>query len=195
MKPVPSCPCLSLPFGNPIGFVPASRGGVYIEYNERPLRQMGYYHFTFKGCLYGILWLAMLFACIGTAVGFFGRHWWVFELASHFPLQYSAILLTSGLICLYLGNYRTAIIAGAFALANLYLIVPYYVANHAVASAPYDNARRLRAMLINVNHGNQSYEKVREFISLTDADFIVLLEVNEQWLEELQPIEVAYPYS
>ena len=156
---------------------------------------MGYNLFTVKSSLYGFLWLAMLFACIGTTVGFFGRHWWVFELASHFPLQYSAILLTSGLICLYLGNYKTTIIAGAFALANLYLIVPSDTEVHAKAPSTYRESRKFRALLINVNHGNHDYEKVRRFISLTDADFIVLLEVNEQWLEELQPIEVAYPYS
>ena len=125
---------------------------------------MGYNHFTVKGGLYGILWLAMLIACIGTIVGFFGRHWWVFELSSHFPLQYSAILLTSGLICLYLGNFRTAILAGAVALANLYLIVPFHGEIHAEESAPRGDARRLRGILINVNHGNHAYEKVRKYI-------------------------------
>jgi endonuclease/exonuclease/phosphatase (EEP) superfamily protein YafD len=137
----------------------------------------------------------MLFACIGTAVGFFGRHWWVFELASHFPLQYLAILITSGLIYLYLGNFRTAIIAGAFALANLYLIVPFNTEVHAKAPSTYRESRKFRALLINVNNGNHDYEKVRKYIRTAQPDFIVLLELNEAWMEELRPIKAAYPYE
>jgi len=156
---------------------------------------MGYSLFTIKGGLYGILWLAMLFACIGTTVGFFGRHWWVFELASHFPLQYSVILLASGLIYLNLGKYKTALLASAFALANLYLIVPFHGEIHAEELAPRGDARRLRATLININHGNHAYEKVRKFIRTVQPDFMVLLELNEAWMEELRPIKAAYPYE
>ena len=150
------------------------------------MRQMGYSLFTVKGGLYGILWLAMLFACIGTAVGFFGRHWWVFELTSHFPLQYSVILLTSGLIYLYLGKYKTALLASAFALANLYLIVPFDTEVHAKAPSTYHESRKIRALLINVNHENHAYEKVRKFIGTAQPDFMILLELNEAWMEELR---------
>jgi endonuclease/exonuclease/phosphatase (EEP) superfamily protein YafD len=141
-----------------------------------------------------LLSAATILACIGTTAGFLGRDWWVFELASHFPVQYSAVLLTCALIYLIRAKYTTALVVAIFASVNLYLIIPSNVEVHAKASSSYRESRKFRVLLINVNHGNQNYNKVREFIRLTDADFIVLLEVNEEWLEELQPIEAAYPY-
>jgi len=149
---------------------------------------------TVKGCLLIILHLTTALACIGTIVGYFARAWWIFELASHFPVQYLVILLTCSLIYLARAKYTTAVTVAAFAFINLYLVVPFDAEVHAKAPSTYRESKKFRALLINVNHGNQNYKKVREFIRLTDADFIVLLEVNEQWLEELQPLETAYPY-
>lgn len=156
---------------------------------------MRIYSLIVKRNLSNVLHLAVLIACIGTAIGFLGRHWWVFELASHFPVQYLVILLTCSLIYLTRAKYTTAVIVTVFAFINLYLVVPFDAEVHAKAPSTYRESKQFRALLINVNHGNQSYEKVREFIRLTDADFVVLLEVNEQWLEELQPIKATYPYS
>jgi len=149
---------------------------------------------TVKGCLLIILHLTTALACIGTIVGYFARAWWIFELASHFPVQYLVILLTCSLIYLARAKYTTAVTVAVFAFINLYLVVPFDAEVHAKAPSTFHESKKFRALLINVNHGNQNYKKVREFIRLTDADFIVLLEVNEQWLEELQPLETAYPY-
>jgi len=145
--------------------------------------------------LSGLLMLATLLACIGTAVGFLGRHWWGFELASHFRVQYLVIILVSGVIYLSRAKYRTAIVAGVFALVNVYLIVPFYAEIHAELSSSHAQARKIRALLINVNQGNNDYGKVREYIRLAEPDFMVLIEVNKAWMLALRPLLSDYPYA
>ena len=42
---------------------------------------------------------AVVAACLCTAAGFFGRHFWAFDLASHFRVQYF-VLLSVGAVLL-----------------------------------------------------------------------------------------------
>jgi len=215
-----------------------------------------------KEGVFGLLLLATIFACMGVPVGYLGRHWWVFELASHFPVQYAAILLTSTFIYLGRAKYGAALVVGLFTLVNLHHAVPFNADSHAEASlvqsrprttdlrpwpwstalarilghSPHEiaargvhkaltekvisqgesphsrtmpsvvrprgsrqvvrsKARKIRALLINVREGNRSYEKVSELIRLVKPDFAVLLEVDELWIEGLNPIMAAYPYE
>ncbi|WP_375558624.1 endonuclease/exonuclease/phosphatase family protein [Bernardetia sp. OM2101] len=50
-------------------------------------------------------------------------------------------------------------------------------------------------LLINVLSSNTNYEKVRELIKNTDADFVVIIELNQKWEDELKKIKTDYPYK
>jgi len=134
-------------------------------------------------------------ACIATIVGFLGRQWWFFELFSHFRVQYFFILAACSLIFLAMRNHRMAMLAGVFAFANLYLFQPFQGQSTVRASVAVGQEQRLRALLVNVNTGNQAYTKLYQLVSSTSPDIVVLLEVNEVWIQALQPLLKHYPYT
>jgi len=48
---------------------------------------------SFRMLPWGLLWSGTAIACLCSMVGFWGRIWWPFELASHFRVQYFFFLL------------------------------------------------------------------------------------------------------
>ncbi len=139
---------------------------------------------------WGLLSSAMAIVCISTVVGFLGRLWWPFELASHFRAQYFFFLLASTFLFLIGRKWKGAILAGVFALINLSLIVPF----HLGTPSAHSGGRTYRALLINVNKSNQAYGKVRKLIRSVKPDFMVLVEVNQTWVDELQKTQDNYPF-
>ncbi len=140
---------------------------------------------------WGLLSAAAGMVCIGTVAGFLGRLWWIFELASHFRAQYFLFLLACGFLFLIGKRRWPAILTGVFALINLSLIIPLYIAG----SFAHSGDRMLRAMLINVNLSNRAYGTVRTFIRSLDPDFIVVVEVTPRWMNELEKMQADYPFS
>ena len=145
----------------------------------------------FRILSWGLLSLATVITCMATAVGFLGRYWWPFELASHFRVQYFVFLLASSFIFLLKRKRRTAALVGIFAIINLSLIVPLYFGG----SFAHGEERTLKAVLFNLNRSNHAYAKVRKFLRSSDPDFVVLLEVNRVWMKELQKMRADYPFS
>ena len=138
-----------------------------------------------------LLTTATAIICTCTAVGFGGRLWWIFELASHFRVQYFFFLLASTFILLMWSRQREAILAGVFALINLSLIIPFYV----TAPTVYAGGRMHRALLFNVNSSNRAHEEVRKFIHSMEPDFMVVVEANQTWVNELRKTEENFPFS
>lgn len=135
----------------------------------------------------------LIAAAVGllSLVGFLGRYWWVFELASHFRSQYFWISLSSALLFAILGRPLAASGSGVVALLNLVLIVPFYQ-----RPVPVDaQARVYRLLWVNVLQPNKCYPKVLALIESTTPDVIAMCETNRTWIQELSPIESRYPYS
>lgn len=140
---------------------------------------------------WGLLAAGTIVASVATVVGFLGRPWWIFELASHFRAQYFLFLVGSAFLFLLGRKRRTAIIVSVFALVNLLLIVPFYFGS----SWTHAGRRTFRAVLVNVHTSNQEHERLQNFIRFVEPDFMVLLEVDRQWLDQLQPLQAEYPFS
>jgi endonuclease/exonuclease/phosphatase (EEP) superfamily protein YafD len=142
---------------------------------------------------------------VGTLAGFLGRRWWVFDLFSHFRTQYFLILAVVILIFLAGGRYIQAALSAVFALLNLGLILPVYriapphagkvmptvKTDHRNPSSPL----RYRVLLANVLQRNREYARVEELIRSADPDIIILIEINCKWMDALDPVLKAYPYS
>ncbi len=140
--------------------------------------------------LWGLLSAATVVACAATVVGFLGLLWWVFELASHFRVQYACCLGAAALVFL-LGRKRWwAGVAGVFALVNVCLIAPLY---SGAAAVPAEGPT-VRALLANIYTGNRAHDKFLAFAGSTDPDIIVLLEVNRRWMSELSGLRGEYPH-
>ena len=126
-----------------------------------------------------------------TLIGFAGRFWWFFELFSHFRLQYLFALTIVSILLLPGGKLRLASVFGLCAILNFAVIVPYYIgARKAVEGVP----PVLRAVSINVNTANKSYDLVRQYVLETSPDFLLLVEVDDAWLNGIADVERLYPY-
>jgi endonuclease/exonuclease/phosphatase (EEP) superfamily protein YafD len=89
-----------------------------------------------------------LYGC--SLVGLLGAWWWIFDLLSHFRVQY---------------------LLGLLAITLVYVI-----------------GKRWRFMIVTGVH------LLPEYIQETDPDFVVLLEINQQWLDDLNMPALGYSY-
>ena len=133
--------------------------------------------------------------CFASSLSFFSRHWWVFELASHFRLQYFIILFLSSLFLFLRAYYKSGVVVGIFAFVNLITLVPFETVVHAKSPGVIKKGESYRAVLVNVDHGSNEFTKLNEYVRSVHPDFLVLLEVNERWMAKLQELREKFPYS
>lgn len=130
--------------------------------------------------------------CAVSLAGFLGQWWWVFDLASHFRVQYVVVLLLTCAILVSLRHRGFAAVAGAFAILNLSLIATMYLPPPGSSKSAADGAR---ALLVNVNTANTHYQAVLDLVARCDPDLLVILEVDDRWMSELQQLTAHYPHS
>jgi endonuclease/exonuclease/phosphatase (EEP) superfamily protein YafD len=140
--------------------------------------------------LRGFLTAAGALFSLATLAGFGELLWWVLDLFAHFRVQYFLVLSAVALMLLVLKRPRTAALFALFAMVNLVFIAPLYFGRPDVSGDPAS----LRAMLLNVNRGMGDPDRVKEVISDYDPDFLVLEEVNYQWLIDLKDLTAEYPH-
>lgn len=140
----------------------------------------------------GVLTLAGALTSAATLFGFAGRLGWLFELASHFRVQYFIVLALAACSLALLKAYSPAIFFAVFALINLSLIVPFYLRGPQIGA---EGSPNLRVFQLNINMGNEKYGRVASAIDENDPDFVVLAEVNEKCLTHLKKLDKTYPYS
>lgn len=127
-----------------------------------------------------------------TLISVLGDLWWLFELTTHFPLQYGVIL---GAVSLSLAGgrrFKTAALFGALAVFNFSRISSRYL--------PQENpsgmfAGKLRVMEINVETSNIRYDLVKNLVLKEAADLVLFLEVNARWVKELKELRSLYPHA
>jgi endonuclease/exonuclease/phosphatase (EEP) superfamily protein YafD len=139
--------------------------------------------------------IGALVVCAATLAGFLGRGSWVLDLFSHFRLQYLLLLAGAGALFLLAERYPQALAAGLFAGLNLFLMAPLYLKRGGQKPARSGNSRgSYRVLLANVLQDNGAFGTVRHQIRSEEPDFIVLIEVNKTWIDQLKPVLEAYPF-
>jgi len=137
-----------------------------------------------------LLDVATLLTCLATLAGFLGRRWWMLELASHFRLQYFALLALSSSLYFVRGSFLIGALAILFASLNLRLLLPYY----AKRQAAEPKEKIYRAVVANILRKNRSYDRVLRIIHETNPDIIVLIEVSQAWMQALKDLRTEYPF-
>ncbi|MBD1911000.1 MULTISPECIES: endonuclease/exonuclease/phosphatase family protein [unclassified Leptolyngbya] len=125
--------------------------------------------------------------------GFLSRWNFVFDLVTHFRVQY---LLVSGLLfALFLGRHpRWGWKLSLFCLVlNLSQVVPWYFPVP-VAHAATDGSA-LRVMISNVQAKNRNYQALTELIRKEQPDLLILLETNPAWLQTMDSVASLLPYG
>jgi endonuclease/exonuclease/phosphatase (EEP) superfamily protein YafD len=144
-------------------------------------------------------WLDRLAAAGAVAVsialllGELGRFNWLFELFSHFLVQF---FLALAVTAAYLLLRRRRLWCGAVVLLTLvpaWRLAPYAPLTSDTRAAAADS-HRLRVMTINVHASSDHYDLVRAEIERLDPDIVFLPENTNRWAAALAPLRARYPY-
>jgi endonuclease/exonuclease/phosphatase (EEP) superfamily protein YafD len=138
----------------------------------------------------GILRVAVVICCAATAVSFFGRNWWLFELTTHFRVQYAVALVLAGVLLLALRRFRIAAASMLFALPNVAVIAPIYVPNHSSPTA----GSPVKAIFMNLSVTNREYGKAVDLVRSSHPDFLAVAELSPAWLTNLRQHLQDYPH-
>lgn len=144
--------------------------------------------------------LLLIILAVGTAgvgllslLGWLGGVWWVLDIASHFRLQYGVILIVAGVLAWWLGSPGLGLIAALLAFSNLIVVIPlYWRPGQALAATGQSPVRRV--LFANLWQPNQSHADVLHLVEQINPDLILLVESNQRWLDELEPLRQTYPF-
>jgi len=128
---------------------------------------------------------------LATLFSFLGRFGWFFDLFSHFHLQYAWALGVVVVILALLRQWWP--LAAALLLLSPHLVCLSYYAPVRTA-VPAGDSAALQVVAFNVLRSNQRYEEVLGFLQESDADILLLVEVDEDWLAALRPLEKSHPH-
>ena len=126
---------------------------------------------------------------VATLFGFLGRLYWVFDLFSHFRVQYMQLCLVLIAVALWKRLNRRAVALVLLACLNYACVLPLYFGR-----PPAAQDKPIRAMLMNLNAGNGNSGQVLSAIRDADPDILVLLEVTHKWSAELEVLSSDYPH-
>jgi len=130
------------------------------------------------------LWLATGLAALGAEA-------WLFELFTHFRLQYAALFGLSLLVLVAARRWLPALIAAAGLLLHGTVLMSAAAAEHGPSAT--GNGPQLRVVSFNAWSGESAVEHVPAFLADIDADVVVLQQVEPQWIEPLAAALPDYP--
>ena len=160
-------------------------GSVAIVFNWKSVTQP-VIHF------WGLAAAAGTVALVCSFAGFAARLGWLFELTSHFRLQYTIFLLVLGVAFTLRKRVLPASIFLAGALINFLTVAPFLPGTR--SAEPVD-AQKLRVLLINVHSANPDSARVLGLIEQTQADLVLLEEITPQWMDRLAGLRPHYPHA
>ncbi|WP_099864769.1 endonuclease/exonuclease/phosphatase family protein [Pararhizobium haloflavum] len=141
--------------------------------------------------------------CVATGLALIETdEWWIRVL--DFPrLQIAAVLLIALLIYRWTGPCGAtagALLTAASVVALLWqawMIVPYTAAwpQQLLSAEVCTGDARVRFLLANVLQENRQFDRLLDLVAETDADIILLTEIDDQWTEAIEPLAGTYPYT
>ncbi len=125
--------------------------------------------------------------------------WWI--RVFDFPrLQFVLVIVLAMALLLVLRTGKPWLWGGLGLLAlgfQLFQLYPYspLVAKQAVAAARCSEANRLALLSVNVLQSNRDYGRMLGYLKDADADIILAMETDAEWVEALSPLEAQYPHG
>ena len=138
--------------------------------------------------------LIFILTCVTilTIFGFLGQYWWVFDLVSHFRLQYFIVLVVLVVFFVKEKKWKSMGVGLFFGVANFILISPYI---GTINSDTEEGQPKIRILSMNLSHTNSSYKKAILLIRKTQPSVLVLQELSNSWENGLGEALVQFPYS
>jgi endonuclease/exonuclease/phosphatase (EEP) superfamily protein YafD len=135
--------------------------------------------------------LAIYVATLGPLVCFAARSWWIFDLASHFRLQYVFWMTAGTILFAGLRMWELAALSGVLLVVHARSLWPFY-APRTPGKARNSN---LRVVSINVWNQNDKFGLVLDFVRRVAPDIAVFLEINSAWESALGALGDGWRYS
>ncbi len=127
-----------------------------------------------------------------TIAACFGQAGWLFELCSHFRIQFLIVNILLLLLALFKKRFVIAVIAAFSACVNF--VEVFNTDSGGFVVSP-NVGPSIRALLFNLNSTNYRLDAVREFIKDSNPDVIVILELSETAIRILALQDLGYLYS
>lgn len=126
-----------------------------------------------------------------TWLGSLGRYGWMFDLLSHFRLQY--IVACAAVLIFALFRRRTWLVLASL-ISLLWNVQIVHAFHQTAEKVETKTGKPLRVMTFNVMTSNENHVAAIEHVLQADADILCLLEVDETWRMSLEPLRVKYPH-
>lgn len=122
-------------------------------------------------------------------LGLFAEKFWWLDLLTHFRIQYAFCLLVAAIVLYFLNERRWAAVSGCCSLMLAVWTYPYWL--------PYQQPREgdYTIMAYNLRTANQQYEKVTDYLREVKADMVLVIEINEEWNNQLESLGDFYPHQ
>lgn len=127
-----------------------------------------------------------------TSASLLNPFYWLFDVLTHFNIQYTIALIVCLIMVLVLRSSRRYALLFALALlVNAYFLFPYFWPQS--ASSASGNA--LRVMNLNVFTDNREYQRISGYLREASADVVFLSEIEPELMDMLeQELGDIYPY-
>lgn len=146
-------------------------------------------NFLFPTSLTPVLARLLALCALATILGLFGSQHWIPALFANVPLQLTGALLALGAFCLLTKRKRLALTSLIILLPNLWQLSYYYWPR------PYsDDPTALRVLSFNVQKSNPKRDEILNFVQSADADIIALIEITDNWITDLAPLQETHPH-
>jgi endonuclease/exonuclease/phosphatase (EEP) superfamily protein YafD len=132
---------------------------------------------------------------VGSVASCFANMHWIADFLSHLRIQYAIILLPCVVHSFIRRKWTMASIVCGFFIYNVLPTVPYFLRPTSQANAHSSKATQYRVLSFNVLRTNERLESTLEEIVAEDADFVFLMEVQNEWRIYLEGINDRYPYQ
>ncbi|EGK90352.1 endonuclease/exonuclease/phosphatase [Microcoleus vaginatus PCC 9802] len=138
--------------------------------------------------------LAAIVGALLSIAGYLGQINILFELSSHFKLQYLLVGFSTFIFFALVRSKKIWLLVSAFCIIiNLAEIVPWYFPVPAFAGAT--PGQHLRILHSNVLTSNRQYSEVISLVKAEQPDIAVFVEVSTVWAKELAVLSEMFPYS
>lgn len=145
----------------------------------------------------GLVLTLTLLAATLCAAG--ARDFWLFDLATHFRVQYAAMGLFGFILLLVARAPAWALLALIVASWNAMYAAPSLMTHHpprprVAGEAATGDPVRLRVASINVLYSNDEYSRVADFVQRDRPDAVAMLEMTSKWRQALAGLDKIYPH-
>jgi endonuclease/exonuclease/phosphatase (EEP) superfamily protein YafD len=132
-----------------------------------------------------------VFLTILTVASFLNPLYWLFDVLTHFNVQYATGLTACIAMALALrSRWQYGSIFLVALLANCYLLFPFFWPLKPVSSTP-----SLRVVTLNVFTDNHDYQKIIEYLRTSDSDVVFISEIEPELMVALrEDLLELYPY-